>query len=177
MPLLQDYQFKIDDIGSQYYDIPLNMFPEKISQFMKEDNLLLCPDFQRGRVWTTEQQILFCEFVLKRGKYFPLLFNHPGWYADFEGQMVCVDGLQRITAILAMMDGEICVFGHKFSEFDDKVRYGRMINIPIRIHSLKTKKAVLEWYLQVNTTGTPHTQEEIDRVLKLKEQTLDTDLY
>jgi hypothetical protein len=53
----------------------------------------------------------------------------------------------------------------------------RSINIPIRIHSLKTKKEVLDWYLQVNTTGTPHTQEEIDRVLKLKEQTLDTDLY
>jgi hypothetical protein len=62
------------------------------------------PDFQRGHVWTEEQQIAYVEYLLKGGMSGrTFYFNKPSWknkdtingYDDF----VCVDGLQRTTAI------------------------------------------------------------------------------
>ena len=32
------------------------------------------------------------------------------------------------------------------------------------VNDLKTKKEVLQWYIEMNTGGTPHSQEEILRV-------------
>lgn len=64
---------------------------------------------------------------------------------------------------------EIRVFGLLYSEFEgetDLIRHSMIINV----NDLKTKKEVLQWYIQMNAGGTPHTQEEIDRVNKLMEE-------
>ena len=167
---LQDFQFKIDESRLQTFDIPLKYFVAKIDEFIREDNLDVNPDFQRGRVWTTKQQELFCEFVLRRGLTPRLLFNHPGWLTDFSGQMVCVDGLQRITALQLMLSNRLRVFGSWLSAFDDQDKFLRSISIPIGIKMLQSRAEVLQWYLQVNSTGTPHTIDEIDRVKKLLEK-------
>jgi hypothetical protein len=37
----------------------------------------------------------------------------------------------------------------------------------IHVNNLKTEKEVLQWYIDMNAGGTPHTTEEIDRVKKL----------
>jgi hypothetical protein len=42
--------------------------------------------------------------------------------------------------------------------------------IKLNINDLKTKKEVLQWYLDFNTGGTVHTEEEIVKVKKLLEQ-------
>lgn len=67
------------------------------------------------------------------------------------------------------MNNEIRVFGLLYSEFEgetDLIRHSMIINV----NDLKTKKEVLQWYIQMNAGGTPHTQEEIDRVNKLMEE-------
>lgn len=166
---LQDFQYKIDNSRVQTIDIPLNMFVDTIEEFIKEDNLNLYPDFQRGRVWTIKQQESFCEFVMKRGHPGRILFNHPGWLSTFTGQMVCVDGLQRITALQLMISDQLKIFGSYLSVYEDKDKFGRIISIPIGINSLQTKSEVLEWYLQLNSTGTPHTELEIERVKRILE--------
>lgn len=38
------------------------------------------------------------------------------------------------------------------------------------INDLKSKKEVLQWYLDMNAGGTPHTSEEIERVKKMIEE-------
>lgn len=37
----------------------------------------------------------------------------------------------------------------------------------VHVNNLKTEKEVLQWYIDMNAGGTPHTTEEIDRVKKL----------
>ena len=37
----------------------------------------------------------------------------------------------------------------------------------IHVNNLKTKREVLQWYIDMNAGGTPHTTEEIERVKKL----------
>lgn len=131
--------------------------------------LQLNPDFQRGHVWTEEQQIAWIEFFLKGGKTGRVLyFNYPSWGGSFvkDGEyddFVCVDGLQRITAIRRFVNDEIPVFGSFFSEYEDEMSLMRN-SVRININNLRSKKEVLQWYVDMNAGGTPHTDEEIQRV-------------
>ena len=141
----------------------------------QELGLQLQPDFQRNHVWTEEQQIHFIEFLLKGGKSNRVLyFNHPGWMTDFnhhEGynEFVCVDGLQRITAIQRFINNEIPVFGqYYYKDFEDRLPLD--IDVRVNINNLQTKKAVLQWYVDINTGGTPHTNTEIQKVQDMIKQ-------
>jgi len=88
----------------------------------------------------------------------------------YDMPMVCVDGLQRLTAILKMLHGEIKVFGIYLNEFEDYTVMMRGLNILINVNDLKTKKEVLQWYLDFNQGGTVHSNEELTRVKKMLEE-------
>ena len=128
------------------------------------------PDFQRGHVWIEQQQIAFIESVLRGGaKNARVIYlNNPNWmrhsdrlYKDF----VCVDGLQRYTAIKRFINNEIKVFGYYYREFEDKLR-GKH-DMRLNVNDLPTRKDVLQWYIEFNAGGTVHTEEEINKVRKL----------
>ena len=116
------------------------------------------------------------EFFLRGGKSgIDIYFNDPyfqNWsdevkdsYKDF----VCVDGLQRLTAVQRFIGNEIRVFGSYYKEYSDP----RMLNsysLIFHINDLKSEKEVLQWYLDMNAGGTPHTTEEIERVKKMIEK-------
>lgn len=129
-------------------------------------SLDLNPDFQRGHVWSEQQQINFMEFLLRGGNTNPIYFNCVGWMNDFEGPFVIVDGLQRLTACLRFINNEIKVFGHYLNEFEDSLRING-VDLKININNLKTRKEVLQWYIDLNTGGTVHTNEEIEKVKKM----------
>lgn len=84
-------------------------------------------------------------------------------YDDF----VCVDGLQRLTAIMRFLKNEIKVFGTYYQNFEDKLP--TLCDVIFNVNNLKTKKEVLQWYIDINAGGTPHTKEEIDKVKKMME--------
>lgn len=45
------------------------------------------------------------------------------------------------------------------------------IDLLLNINDLKTKKEVLQWYVEMNENGTPHTSQEIEKVkTMLKEE-------
>lgn len=154
--------------GSWQCDFDIVRFSREIDRMVSEDGLQLNPDFQRGHVWTEDQQIKFVEFLLKGGKTARIVYlNKPSWnrqvpegaYDDF----VCVDGLQRITAIQRFVKNEIKVFGYHFNEYEDnpRVMYDTM---KININDLKSKREVLQWYIDFNVGGTVHSDEEIEKV-------------
>lgn len=158
--------------GDSRYNItqPLKRFDDYIEKQVAED-LILCPDFQRGHVWTEEQQISFVEFMLKGGTVPPFRFNHPNWMGSFEGDMVCVDGLQRITAIMKFLKNELPVFGGYFrNDIIDVDSVMHPIHLTISVNTLKTEAEVIQWYIELNEGGTPHSKEEIERVKLLKLQ-------
>ena len=37
----------------------------------------------------------------------------------------------------------------------------------LNVNDLKSEKEVLQWYVDMNAGGTPHSSEEIDRVIKM----------
>lgn len=159
--------------GSYSVNYSLNSLVKWVRDEQEETNLQLEPDFQRGHVWTEEQQKKYVEFLLQGGwSGRHLYFNCPSWHTPVpEGaynEFVCVDGLQRITAITRFINNEIPVFGSYFKEFTDSIRL-LDCTMRVNINNLRTKRDVLQWYIEINAGGTPHSKEEIERVKVLME--------
>lgn len=153
--------------GNYAVDIPLDYLPKQIQNYT-DDGLVMCPDFQRGHVWTEHQQIAYVEYLLRGGlSGRDMFFNCPSWHqtvpAGTYDEFVCVDGLQRTTAILRFVNDELKVFGSKFSEYTDSMRMS-MQTVRIHVNDLPSRADVLRWYIEMNAGGTPHTKEEISRV-------------
>lgn len=154
-----------------HINVSLNYLEQHLNTEIEELGLQLCPDFQRGHVWTTEQQIAYVEYLLRggqSGKEF--YFNRIGGMSNFKNtkaDYVCVDGLQRLTAILSFLHNEMPVFGYYLTEYE-KIKMADVL-LSFNINDLKTRKEVLIWYMEMNSGGTPHTKEEIDKVKKMIE--------
>ena len=160
---------KLTKVGSYVVDLDFKYFIEHIQDEIKQ-GLVLNPDFQRGHVRTEEQQVAFIEYFLMGGEIGIIYFNAPEWPSVYhDGNYVCVDCLQRITAFMRFYNNEIKAFGHYYNEFEDRpknwIRYS--------VNNLKTRKEVLQWYIEMNSGGTPHSKEEIDRVKELLKNTND----
>lgn len=163
--------------GTYQVNYSLDRLVNFIEEEISEMGLQLEPDFQRGHVWTTKQQIAWIEYHLRGGKSGNTIYlNHPFWenvrspkpgeYADY----VCVDGLQRITAAKRFIYNEIPVFGSYYKEFNDSIRRCIPNMMAVNVNDLKTEKEVLQWYVDMNSGGTPHSEEEIERVKKMIER-------
>jgi uncharacterized protein with ParB-like and HNH nuclease domain len=126
--------------------------------------LNLDPDFQRGHVWTEAQQIAYVEYVLQGGiSGRDLYFNCTGWQGSYEGPFVIVDGKQRLNAVLKFLRNELPIFGgHLMKDIEGRLPTTATFNICV--NDLKTRAEVLQWYLEMNTGGTPHTEQEIEKV-------------
>lgn len=164
---------KFTQHGQWECDYPLNRIIPFIDDNVENEGLQLNPDFQRGHVWNEKQSSRFVEFILQGGKTAKIIYlNKPSWntydliekYDDF----VCVDGLQRITAIRKFIDNEIKVFDNYYKDFTGILRTHYCMKI--NINDLKTKRDVLRWYLEMNSGGAVHTDEELNRVRKLLEK-------
>lgn len=159
--------------GNYQVNYPLHSLVKVINEEVETMGLQLNPNFQRGHVWSEEQQISWLEYHLRGGKSGNIIyFNNPMWHSCREpkdceySDYVCVDGLQRITAIQRFIRNEITVFGSYYKEFEDGIR---LLNqtMTLCVNDLKTEREVLQWYIDMNSGGTPHTDEEISKVKKM----------
>lgn len=167
---------KVSDIekltywGNYTADLTLKRLSTAIQEWQEEDGLNLCPDFQRGHVWTAQQQVDFVEYILRDGQTSPILFNNRGSFVIASKDFVCVDGLQRLTALLLFLDNKLSVFGgHTRSQIEGIDIHLSRLHLNFRINELMTEREVIQWYLELNFGGTPHTQVELDRVRGLLE--------
>lgn len=169
---------KFTSVGSYEIDVGLNSLNDNILRW-EDDRLgpgtgLQCnPDFQRGHVWTEDQQRKYVEFFLSGGNTGRTIYLNAPWWSSFDvdhnayKDFVVVDGLQRLTALRKFMSGDLDVFGgHKHSSIDAKVF--RLCNrLHINVNNLQSREEVLKWYIEMNTGGTAHTEKELARVRKM----------
>lgn len=161
--------------GNYAVDYTMKDLVKWLEREIRDEGLELEPDFQRGHVWTEHQQVEYIEFLLRGGRTGrDLYFNNPGWtdpvpedgYRDY----VCVDGLQRITAIRRFVADKLEVFGSVYSEFTDRPSMNQDF-LRVHVNDLKSRREVLTWYLEMNAGGTPHSRDELSRVAALLENT------
>ena len=143
----------------------------------------LNPIFQRGHVWTREQQVAYIENFLRSPQtvnktiYMNDLFIYgsAGKVTDennmVAGKIVCLDGLQRLTAALDFIHGKFTVFGGvSYDDILNSPSRTRILNecvFDINYLLLSNNKEVIDFYVDFNAGGTPHTKEEIERVKNL----------
>ncbi len=158
--------------GSWECDFPLTHVFKFIDEQVETNGLDLDPDFQRGHVWTKSQQRAWLEFFLQGGKTARVIYlNDPNWQKASSrktgySEVVIVDGKQRLEAIRCFVNNEVKVFGSYFNEFTDNIRLSNN-TIKININDLQSRKDVLQWYLDFNSGGVVHSEEEIEKVKKL----------
>lgn len=159
---------RFTDSGSYRIDVDWDTLEVVVGNYLDRYKLDMNPDFQRGHVWTEAQQICYIEFRLRGGiSGCDILFNAPNWQGGGKvGQMVLVDGKQRLQAVRRFMDNEIPVFGSFLNEFTDRPRF-QHARFSFHVNDLPTRAEVLQWYVDLNAGGIAHTNEEIDRVRKL----------
>ena len=172
----------IQPLRSAVYEVDMqwHRFEEYIEDFASDyGGLQLNPDFQRGHVWTPEQQQHFLENVLRgviTSSGFHIQFNCPNWdNSSYEGDLPrglqCVDGLQRLTAVSEFMKGNVKPFGMSRSDFEG-CRFDFKRNLyrwRVGVHNFERKADLLAHYLALNAGGTPHSPEEIARVRAMQE--------
>jgi len=159
----------------RFEDIPLitvakyhvDIFWDYMQDWIETEEVDMNPDFQRDYVWNQKQKEQYVEWILRNGNSGrDIYFNHPGWFRSFEGKMVIVDGKQRIEAVLGFLRNEVKAYGYYKNEYTDKYR---IIHCSFSVHvaDLETREEVLKWYLDMNTGGTIHTDEEVEKVKQL----------
>lgn len=154
--------------GSSGRDVCFGELEYELNRYQKDYDLDMNPDFQRGYVWTTQQKINYVEFVLRKGRSSKeFLFNCSGWVRGELGQMVLVDGKQRISACLDFLHNKIPVFGCYYRDFRDSINRGHRYSFRFTINDLPTRKEVLKWYLQLNSGGTVHSEDDLNKVREL----------
>lgn len=148
----------------------IRAYVQWLQEEITEMGLEMNPEFQRGHVWTEEQQIKYMEFLLQgghTGRDFYFNCKRGAYNSETSsGLYVCVDGLQRTTAIQRFINNEIPVFGSLYKDFDRKL-FRTEYPITVHINDLDNMKDIVKWYIEFNDGGTPHNKEEIDRVKEL----------
>lgn len=82
---------------------------------------------------------------------------------------VLVDGKQRLESVRKFLRDELEVFdGHRFSDFTDRLPLEARFHV--RVNDLQADAEVLQWYLDINSGGVAHTDEEIEKVRKMLEE-------
>lgn len=138
-----------------------------LEEWIESHEIDMNPDFQRGYVWTQKQKEQYIEWNLRGGRSGKdIYFNHPGWFRSFEGQMVIVDGKQRVSAVLDFLHNKVKAYGYYYGEYEDKLNTISQC-FDVYVNDLKNRSEILQWYLDMNTGGTIHTNDEINKVEEL----------
>lgn len=161
-------------------DLEADMLMERIKKWGERyDGYDLNPEFQRGHVWSKLDQQKYIE-ALMRGvlprQAKTITLNICGWQGepitgDMPQGLVCIDGLQRLTAIEAFKNKEITIFGGV--DIDDLADTSFALDnhyIHVAIYDYQNYKDVLDLYIDMNDTGVAHTQEEIERVKLIRQK-------
>lgn len=84
-------------------------------------------------------------------------------------KMLCIDGLQRLSSMLSFINGEFNVFNGQIS-YQDCVEHqvlDLISSFKFEIYEIKNYDDLLRFYIDMNSGGTVHSKNEIERVMKM----------
>lgn len=135
---------------------------DHIERYITSYNLDMNPSFQRGYVWIPEQKKNYIEYLLSGGiSGREIYFNVPNWMSSKKrGDMVLVDGKQRLSAIIDFINGKFPIFDGVY--FND-LNYRDVSNIKLKfnVNNITDMKDVITWYISMNKGGSVHTEEDL----------------
>lgn len=138
----------------------------------------LNPDFQRGHVWDEAKQVAYVENLIRGVAPRTIKLNCAGWNSLGEAtgdlhpnSIVCVDGLQRLTAVRRFIAGEIKPFGLRYDELYRTAFHPASLRLTFEVFDIKHREELLQFYLDLNSGGVVHSEAELERVRGLLAET------
>lgn len=162
-----DYRGSIERrIGKSVANVPLDGWLHRMPGTGYDTPWNLDPPYQRGRVWTLAQAEAFVGFVAEGGRAPAIYVREMPNFCD-----EVVDGKQRLLALWAFVTGEIgarleggrVIWWRDFNVTDRRC-FSRNAIPMIRLREDTSTAEILRIYLRINRGGTPHTDNEIQRV-------------
>lgn len=143
---------------------PIVQYNEYANAFPDERSVMgyRLPSWQRGLVWSRDQQIRFVESAwlgIPLGTWtyniVPDGTNHP---FDF----LLIDGQQRLTALQTYLEDGFAVFGYRWSETTtiDQRLFRQNTKFPCYITETTDKNYLREYYNLLNFGGTAHLKHQ-----------------
>lgn len=198
--LSEEYWNRLDDKSQQIYkkvrplrraaykvNISLARIEESIADLASDAQAMggqmsLSPDFQRGHVWDQAKRVAYVENLFRGTAPTLIRMNCAGWNSKTPGggdlnpaDIVCVDGLQRLTALREFMKDEFKIFDQYLASDLKGTPFApsRMTSwtIELEVFDIASRAELLQFYIDINRGGVVHTDEEIDRVRGLLAQT------
>jgi len=164
----------------QYYsvDIELRSLVDSLGCFINNsvvkniDDILKygIPEFQRSNdKWSEDMQIKYVENVIKGYKHEIILYTFDSVY-NYLSYSRCwiLDGLQRLTAIIKFIKGELKVFGgYNYEEIQKHInlKLSRIFSGMVKIYVFKDIYEVVKFYIDINENITHSTED----ILKAKQ--------
>ena len=125
------------------------------------------PLFQRSNSsWSEGMQVAFCRNVLLGMKSEFLLYDIEGE----EGNSKILDGLQRLTAWVSFLSGDLKVWGYTCDELvglRHPALLGMRGNLSIKLYTFSNTNEAIDFYIQMNENIT-HSPEDIQKALSYK---------
>lgn len=172
VPVMKREYFENPRNNIRYYNTTISDLMHKMFYFGCDMN----PDYQRGNVWTAEQEEKLIDSVFKQINIGAFIFAHKDWAKNHEivdDMFEIVDGKQRLTAILHFIEGKIKYNGlyyHEMHNFnrnffeDTQVLVGE---IEFR-NGIYNKQEILENFIRLNECGSSMNKDVIEHAKALK---------
>lgn len=161
---ISDYTY-VQRMGTYRISADTDGILHMIERYKKDYNLDFDPEFQRGYRWSHSQKIAFIEYLLSGGPSGrEIYFNYPRWMgtSSLNDVMTLVDGKQRISTVMSYIKGEFSVFENIFYK-DLRLEDASRIFLYFNVNDLTEMKDIVTWYLSMNTGGSVHTEEDLQK--------------
>lgn len=128
------------------------------------------PDYQRGLVWDLDDKQKLIDSIFNNvdiGKF--VLIKLP--YAPGRASNECLDGKQRITALIEFYEGRFAYKGLTYHQMNYRDQ-SHFEDYPVAIAHVRpmTDAQKSRYFLKLNTCGKPIDQEQLKRVKKMYEE-------
>lgn len=159
-------------MAKQLSSSPSNKKISELYKRVKEETLILQPDFQRKLVWSSKHKEAFIDTILK-GMPFPEIYIAQSGIdiQKIETQEVVVDGQQRLSTIIQYIDeaDDSKIFGKTISKFKDLDAQDKkdFLNYNVVIRDLEdvTPELIREVFRRINQTKFSLEQIEIQNAI------------
>jgi uncharacterized protein with ParB-like and HNH nuclease domain len=121
--------------------------------------LQMNPPFQRGYKWNDQQKEKYLEYFFKNGPSARDIYFNQAEFGKGIGDLQVIDGKQRLSSFFDFFDGKIKIFEKYFNEFEDQINIAD--TLIVNVFEFKDERDVIKWYLDTNTGGTYHTDEDL----------------
>ncbi len=132
------------------------------------------PEYQRGLVWNQEDKEKLIDSIFNNveiGKFALIKTNFmkPGFDLSSNKFYQMLDGKQRLSAIREFYEDRITYKGLYFSQLSlrDQNHFQHYKVVVAEVDEPEDKKLIYKYFLKLNTTGKPISEEQINKVKEL----------